>query len=325
MRELGYRTIDLLVERLQREEPPIRRASPAEMQQRLHGPPPDQPQSFDEILAALDRDVLPFVSRDGHPRFFGFVPFAGTWPGALGDLIASACNLYTGSWMESAGPSQVELEVLGWFKDWIGFPPAAAGSLVSGGSAGNLTALACARETLAGPMRDDLVLYVSDQAHSSIARAARILGFRPDQVRVLPSDTSFRLAPHTLAAAMEADVRRGLTPFAVVAQGGATNTGAVDPLEELAALCRERQAWLHVDAAYGGFATLADPGLLPGSSKPTPSRSTRTNGSTSRSNAAACSFETGKRCRERSRCTRSTCSTRSRPKARSTSPTSASS
>jgi aromatic-L-amino-acid decarboxylase len=258
MRELGYRTIDLLVERLQREEPPIRRASPAEMHQRLHGPAPDQPQPFDEILASLDRDILPFVSRDGHPRFFGFVPFAGTWPGALGDLIASACNLYTGSWMESAGPSQVELEVLGWFKDWIGFPPEAGGSLVSGGSAGNLTALAC------GPMRDDLVLYVSDQAHSSIARAARILGFRPEQVRVLPSDTSFRLAPHTVAAAMDADVRRGLTPLAVAAQGGATNTGAVDPLEELAALCRVRGAWLHVDAAYGGFATLADRELLPG-------------------------------------------------------------
>ena len=134
--EVGYRTIDLLVDRLHRAEPPIRRASPAEMRDRLHGPPPDQPQPFDEILAGLDRDVLPFASRDGHPRFFGFVPFAGTWPGALGDLIASACNLYTGSWMESAGPSQVELEVLGWFKDWIGYPPDAAGLLVSGGSAG---------------------------------------------------------------------------------------------------------------------------------------------------------------------------------------------
>jgi glutamate/tyrosine decarboxylase-like PLP-dependent enzyme len=264
MRQLGYLTIDLLVERLQREEPPIRRASPAEMRKRLHGPPPAQPQPFEEILTGLDRDVLPFASRDGHPRFFGFVPFAGTWPGALGDLIASACNLYAGSWMEAAGVSQVELEVLDWFKEWIGFPLEAAGSLVSGGSAGNLTALACAREALAGPMRDDLVLYVSDQAHSSIARAARMLGFRPEQVRVLPSDDAFRLAPGTLAAAMEADVARGLTPFAVSAQGGATNTGAVDPLPELAGLCREQGAWLHVDAAYGGFAALADPGLLPG-------------------------------------------------------------
>jgi glutamate/tyrosine decarboxylase-like PLP-dependent enzyme len=264
MRELGYRTIDLLVERLQRAEPPIRRASPAELRERLHGDPPAGPEPFAEILAALDRDVLPYASRDGHPRFFGFIPFAGTWPGALGDLIASACNLYTGSWMEAAGPSQIELEVLDWFKDWIGFPPGAAGSLVSGGSVGNLTALACAREALAGPMRGDLVLYVSDQAHSSIARAARVLGFRPEQVRVLPSDKSFRLAPATLAAAMAADGSRGLTPFAVAAQGGATNTGAVDPLDELAALCHERGAWLHVDAAYGGFAVLADHGLLPG-------------------------------------------------------------
>src|SRR6188472_224904 len=266
MRELGYRTVDLLVERLERERggPPLRRATPAEMRARLHGPPPDGPQPFEEILAGLDRDVLPFASRDGHPGFFGFIPFAGTWPGALGDLIASACNLYAGSWMESAGVSQVELEVLAWFKEWIGFPPEAAGSLVSGGSAANLTALACARETLAGPMRDDLVLYVSDQAHSSIARAARILGFRPIQVRVLPSDDAFRLAPETLAAAITADLARGLTPFSAVAQGGATNTGSVDPLDRLAEVCREHGAWLHVDAAYGGFAALADPGLLPG-------------------------------------------------------------
>ena len=264
MRELGYRTIDLLVERLAQKGPPLRRATPAEMRERLHGPPPEQPEPFDEILAGLDRDVLPFASRDGHPTFFGFVPFAGTWPGALGDLIASACNLYVGSWMESAGPSQVELEVLGWFKEWIGYPEEAAGTLVTGGSAANMTALACAREALAGPMRDDLVLYVSDQAHSSIARAARILGFRPEQVRILPSDEAFRLTAQTVRAAMEADLARGLTPFCVAALGGATNTGSVDPFEELAALCREHGAWLHVDAAYGGFAALADPDLLPG-------------------------------------------------------------
>ena len=266
MRELGYRTVDLLVERLERERggPPLRRATPAEMRERLHGPPPEQPEPFEEILERLERDVLPFASRDGHPRFFGFVPFAGTWPGALGDLIASGSNLYAGSWMESAGASQVELEVLGWFEDWIGYPPDAAGSLVSGGSAGNITALACAREAVAGPMRDDLILYVSDQAHSSIARAARMLGFRPEQVRVLPSDERFRLAPETLEAAITADLARGLNPFCAVAQGGATNTGSVDPLESLAEVCREHGAWLHVDAAYGGFAALADPGLLPG-------------------------------------------------------------
>ena len=264
MRALGHRTVDLLVDLLQREGPPLRRASPAELRERLHGPAPEAAEPFDEILAGLERDVIPFASRDGHPRFFGFIPFASTWPGALGDLIASACNLYAGSWMEAAGVSQVELEVLGWFKEWIGYPAEAAGSLVSGGSAANLTALACARETLAGSMRDDLVLYVSDQAHSSIARAARLLGFRPEQVRVLPSDASFRLTADTVRAAMDADRDRGLTPFGVAAQAGATNTGAVDPLEELASLCRERGVWLHVDAAYGGFAALVDRSLVAG-------------------------------------------------------------
>ncbi|HSD77965.1 MAG TPA: aminotransferase class I/II-fold pyridoxal phosphate-dependent enzyme, partial [Solirubrobacteraceae bacterium] len=148
--------------------------------------------------------------------------------------------------------------------EWIGYPADASGSLVSGGSAANITALACAREALAGPMREDLVLYVSDQAHSSIARAARLLGFRPEQVRVLPSDERFRLTPGTLRAAVEADGARGLTPFCVAAQGGATNTGSVDPLDGLAEVCEEHGLWLHVDAAYGGFAVLADPGLLPG-------------------------------------------------------------
>jgi aromatic-L-amino-acid/L-tryptophan decarboxylase len=231
MRELGYRTVDLLVERLERERggPPLRRTTPTEMRERLHGPPPEQPEPFDEILERL-----------------------------------SGSNLEGGSRMEAAGASAVELEVLGWFKDWIGYPPDAAGSLVSDRSTAHLTAFACARETLGGGMRDDLVLYISDQAHSSVAQAARALGLRPDQVRVLPSDDRFRLAPETLRAAITADLARGLTPFCAAASGGASTTGSVDPIEALAEVCREHAAWLHVDAAHGGFTVLADPGLLPG-------------------------------------------------------------
>jgi len=260
MRELGHRVVDLLVDRLLDEGPPLRRASPAEMRKRLGGPPPTGPQALEDVLERLERDVLPYRSRVDHPGFLAFIPGSGTWPGALADLIASACNVYAGSWMESAGPSQVELEVLGWFKDWIGYPAEAAGSLTSGGSAANMTALACAREAKAGPMRDDLVLYVSDQAHSSIARAARILGFRPGQVRVLPSDAGLRLEPETLAAAIEADLRAGRSPLAVSANAGATNSGVTDPLPELAEVCRQNGVWLHVDAAYGGFAVLSERG-----------------------------------------------------------------
>src|SRR5262249_7329834 len=145
---------------------------------------------------------------------------------------------------------------LDWFKSWVGYPHGAAGVLVSGGSAANMTALACAREALVGPMSDRVVAYVSDQAHSSLARSARVLGFRPDQVRVLPSGADYRLDPSTLAAAMDADLAAGHKPLFAVANAGTTNTGAVDPLGDLSALCRARGVWLHVDAAYGGFAVL---------------------------------------------------------------------
>jgi aromatic-L-amino-acid/L-tryptophan decarboxylase len=260
MRRLGYEAVDMLVDLLASDVLPLRRGSPDELRARLAGRLEEGPRPFAEILAELQDDVLPFRSRGDHPGFFAFIPFSGTWPGALGDLVASACNIYAGSWMEAAGPTQLELEVVDQFRRWIGYPPGAAGLLVTGGSAANMTALACARETLAGVMAPDVVAYVSDQAHSSLARSARALGFRREQVRVLPSDEEHRLAPDVVAAAIEADHRAGRRPLVVSATAGTTNTGAVDPLRELAAVCRERGVWLHVDAAYGGFAVLTERG-----------------------------------------------------------------
>jgi glutamate/tyrosine decarboxylase-like PLP-dependent enzyme len=258
MRELGYRTVDALVDWLSDESvPPLRRGSPEELRRRLHGV---APRSFDEALRALFDDVLPFASRAGHPRFFAYIPFSGTWPGALGDFVASAANVYAGSWQEGSGPTQLELELLGWFKEWVGYPEGAGGTLLSGGSAANLTAIATAREALVGAMRDDLVVYLSDQSHFSLGRAARVLGFRPDQLRVLPADDALRLDPAELEAAIAVDVAAGRRPFLVCANAGATSTGAVDPVGDLARVCRERGLWLHVDAAYGGFAALTERG-----------------------------------------------------------------
>jgi aromatic-L-amino-acid/L-tryptophan decarboxylase len=262
MRRLGYRTVDMLVDRLSAvaEGPVIRRADRAEMERRLSEPPPEAAQGFDEILGRLGEDVLPFASVTGHPRYFAFIPGCPTWPASLGDLIASVSNIENSSWLESAGPSELELVVLDWFKAWIGYPEEAEGVLVSGGSAANMTALACAREALLGAMSGRVVAYVSDQAHSSVARAARVLGFRPEQVRVLPTDERFRMRPDALVDAMDADLRAGLRPLFVSASAGSTNTGAVDPLPELAEICKERGAWLHVDGAYGGFAALTERG-----------------------------------------------------------------
>jgi aromatic-L-amino-acid decarboxylase len=270
MRALGYRTVDMLVEQLAavRDGPALRRASPPEMRERLPAPP-DEPRSFEALVRELERDVLPYMSRCDHPGYFAFIPACGTFPAALGDFIASALNIYAGSWMEAAGPSRLELLVLECFKQWIGYPEQASGVLVSGGSAANMTALACAREALAryaGAAAESSagfeqgVAYVSDQAHSSIARAARALGMRPSQLRVLPTDSGHRMRLDALAGAIAADVERGRHPFFVAASAGSTNTGAIDPLPEIAAICQEAGAWLHIDAAYGGFAALTERG-----------------------------------------------------------------
>jgi aromatic-L-amino-acid decarboxylase len=258
MRAIGHRTVDALVDLMT--DPSTRcltRASAGDMAERLPaGPAPDEPRHWDDLVDQLSEDVFPYMSRLDHPRYFGYIPACGTFPGALGDLMASVLNLDVGSWMQSAGPSRLELVVLDWFKRWIGYPDAAAGVLVSGGSAANMTALAVARETLLGPMSPHAVAYVSDQTHSSMARAARLLGFRSDQVRVLPADESRRLSPDVVAAAIDADARAGYKPLFVAGNAGTTNTGAVDPLGELAEVCRERGVWFHVDGAYGGFAAL---------------------------------------------------------------------
>ena len=162
--------------------------------------------------------------------------------------------------MEAAGPSRVELVVLDWFKDWIGYPAAAAGVLVSGGSAANMTALACAREALLGADdRPGRRLRVRPGALVAGARGA------PARLPAGPgpgaaSDERHRMRPDALAAAIDADAAAGREPLFVAAAAGSTNTGAIDPLPELAGVCRERGVWLHVDGAYGAFAALTERG-----------------------------------------------------------------
>ncbi|HYM48937.1 MAG TPA: aminotransferase class V-fold PLP-dependent enzyme [Candidatus Limnocylindrales bacterium] len=262
MRALGEATLAMLLEQLANpgRVPVVGGASPDEMRRRLHRPPPEHGADFSGLLNAIVEHVLPAMVRGDHPGYMAFIPGQGTWPGALGDFIASALNLYGGSWKEGAGPAQLELTVLDWFKQWIGYPETASGTLVSGGSAANMTALACARESVAGVMSDRLVIYLGDQAHSSMARAARVLGFRPEQVRILPVDERYRLRADALQGAVEADRRAGRRPFLVGAAAGSTNTGAIDPLPALAAVCKAQGLWLHVDGAYGAFATLTERG-----------------------------------------------------------------
>jgi glutamate/tyrosine decarboxylase-like PLP-dependent enzyme len=262
MRELGYRVVDLLVDRYAglRAERAWRGATRAELDARLGEAAPESPTPFETVLGRLVDDVLPYRAHVDHPRFFAFVPGAPTWPGVLGDLIASGANIFQGTWLSSAGVSALELTVLDWFCRWVGFPEGAGGLFLSGGSAANLTALACARASRYGAHRSDLVVYCSAETHSSAPRAARVLGFADERIRTVAVDDEDRVRVDALASMVVADRAAGLEPFLLVANAGTTSTGAVDPLDALAELCARERLWLHVDAAYGGFAVLTERG-----------------------------------------------------------------
>jgi glutamate/tyrosine decarboxylase-like PLP-dependent enzyme len=262
MRRLGHRTVDIVTRHLAglRRSPVGRTGTRPELRTLLEEPAPRVGRPPLEVLRRCERDVLGHTLAAHHPRFFGFIPACASYAGVLGDLLASGFNVFAGTWLEASGPAQVEITLLDWFRGWLGMPAAAGGLMVSGGSAANLTALVTAREALfrGRPHRERgrAVIYLSEQGHSSVERAARVIDIPPERTRYIPADGRFRMSLPNLAAAIARDRRRGLRPFCVVANAGSTNTGSIDPLPGLARLCRRERLWLHVDGAYGGFAVL---------------------------------------------------------------------
>jgi glutamate/tyrosine decarboxylase-like PLP-dependent enzyme len=242
------------------DQPLGRTASRAQMEALLREPPPEQGSAFEQVLAEFEAKVAPYAIRVNHPRFLAFVPGAPNYMSVLGDWLCAAVNFFTGVWLEAAGPTQVELVVLDWFKEFLNYPAEARGILTSGGSEANLTALVVARERLSFEERSRAVLYETEHRHWSVDRAARVIGLRPDQVRALPAGPDLRLAPSVLGAAVAGDRARELLPWLVVANAGATSTGTVDHLAALAEVCRQQGLWLHVDAAYGWPAVLTAEG-----------------------------------------------------------------
>jgi glutamate/tyrosine decarboxylase-like PLP-dependent enzyme len=198
--------------------------------------------------------------RVDHPRFFGFVPGPNNFIGVLADALAAGFNVFSGTWISGAAAAQVELVVIDWLRELCGLPDTARGLFTSGGSMANVTALAAARHAVLDDEVTDAVAYCSDQTHTSVDRALRLLGFGPDQLRRLPSDDRFRLAPDALRDTIRADRAEGRRPFCVVANAGTTNTGAVDPLPALADVAAEENLWLHVDGAYGAAAVVCERG-----------------------------------------------------------------
>jgi glutamate/tyrosine decarboxylase-like PLP-dependent enzyme len=226
--------------------------------EKLMHDPPEGGRAPDEVLEQAVADILPLSLRLDHPRSFGFVPSSPTWPGVIADFLAAGYNLNACNWLVASGASQLECVVIDWFRQWLGYPDTAGGLLTSGGSAASLDALVAAREAAGNP--ENASVYMSDQSHSAQRRAVKIVGIRPENSRLVPSDDSFRIDMAELASMVKEDRAAGVKPIAVCANAGATATGAVDPLEELADFCASEGMWLHVDAAYGGFAVVTEQG-----------------------------------------------------------------
>ena len=228
------------------------------LEEQLGGPPPEGGRPAEAVLEQAVQDVLPYAARLDHPRFFGFVPSSPTWPGILADFLAAGFNINSCTWLVSSGTSQLELVVVDWMRAWIGYPETAGGLLTSGGSGASVEALVAAREAAEHPDRPSV--YMSDQCHSALQRAALIAGVRREHIRLVPSDDDFRMDMAELRQRVAEDRANGLQPVAVCANAGSASTGAIDPLGAMADFCAGEGMWLHADAAYGGFALVTADG-----------------------------------------------------------------
>ena len=262
MRRSGYAVVDAIVDRWARlgDGPAWQGATRDVTEPMLHGPPPEEGRELAELLDTVLGDVLPLAGRIDHPRFLAFIPSSPTWASVLASFLTTGYNVFQGTWLESSGPSQIEVTVTEWFREWMGYPESGGGLFTSGGSAANLMAIVAAREAAGNPACG--TVYASEQTHASVSRAARIAGIDPSLIRDVPTDDALRIRPSRLVAAIRRDRAEGLQPFCLVANAGTTNTGSIDPLAELAAIARAEGVWYHIDAAYGGFAVL-DPGTRP--------------------------------------------------------------
>lgn len=219
---------------------------------------PESGRSIDTVVNEMIEDIYQHGYRSNHPRFLGFIPGPASMISWLGDIMTSAYNLHAGSFMNCPSASIIEQELINWLCSQAGYKKEAGGLFVSGGSMANMTALCAARDKMLEEESLHLgVAYVSDQTHSSVAKGLRIIGISNNRIRKIPSDHNFRMDIKELKNAIEADIAAGMIPFTVIASVGTTNTGSIDPLEDIAFLCKHYNLWMHVDGAFGASVLLS--------------------------------------------------------------------
>jgi aromatic-L-amino-acid/L-tryptophan decarboxylase len=270
IRRVGSLVVELIAQHLTSlPERPVFRLFPPELAARfLDAPVPLAGQSPEAILAEFARDIEPHPFGNGHPRFYGWVNSPPSVMGVFAEALAAAMNPSVAGGNHAA--TYVERQVVNWFRSLLGYPASSMGLLVSGGSMATLMGLAVARHVqvrakLAMDIRacglqgigPRLLVYTSTEGHSCIRKAVELLGLGSDHLRVVPVDARRRLQVHALETALQQDLEAGYIPIAVAASAGTVNSGAIDPLAALRALCDRYGLWLHVDGAYGAPAILS--------------------------------------------------------------------
>ena len=265
IRRIGHRVVDMIAEHLTTlPEKPVFRPFPPELVAKyLDSNVPESSQEADDILATFAREIEPYAFGNGHPRFYGWVNSPPVVLGIFAEALAAAMNPSCAGGNHAA--IYVEREVINWFKQIVGFPPESMGLLVSGGSIAALTALAVARQAQCGfDIRTHgvqgtsarLKFYRTGEGHGCHQKAIELMGIGSENLRSVEHDRSLRMNPSALDDAIREDRHNGNLPIAVIASAGSVNTGAIDPLDEIADVCSKHKVWLHVDGAYGALAIL---------------------------------------------------------------------
>jgi glutamate/tyrosine decarboxylase-like PLP-dependent enzyme len=264
-RSIGHELIDRIADWMQelRSGPVARDEPPSEVRRTLHSDALLPEAGTDASVLVRDAATLLFTHSlfNGHPRFFGYITSSPAPIGALGDLLASAVNPNVGAWRLAPMATEIEAQTVRWIGELIGFP-GEGGLLVSGGNMANLVCVLAARAAAvpearsAGlrTMRAPMYVYASAETHTWLQKAADLTGLGTDAIRWIGVDAQQQMDVAALEKQMTADRRAGAIPFLVVGTAGTVSTGAVDPLEDIAAVCRRQQAWFHVDGAYGAMA-----------------------------------------------------------------------
>ncbi|MCS6816714.1 MAG: aminotransferase class I/II-fold pyridoxal phosphate-dependent enzyme [Blastocatellia bacterium] len=267
-RRFGHQVVEWIADYLAGIEryPVLARVRPGEIRQRLSAHPPREGESLEVILRDFEQVVLPGITHWNHPGFMAYFAITGSGPGILGELLAAALNVNAMLWKTSPAATELEQVVLDWLRQMLGLPPEFEGIIYDTASISSLCALAAAREALGLGVREEglagraalprLRIYASEEAHSSIEKAAIVLGFGQAGVRKIPTDEAFRMDVSALERAIEEDRAMGWRPCCVVATVGTTSTTSSDPVPEIARVCERYGVWLHVDAAYAGAAAI---------------------------------------------------------------------